>query len=61
MKTKKGLGRKVVNELKYRKITENMFCVICAYLNGDMEWIDAHNYLIPCGICLTEDERLIDY
>ena len=57
----KGLNRKVINQLKYRVLEEEQFIIIMNYLVGNINWLEAHNKLIPLGINLTNDEVLIDY
>ena len=53
--------RKVINNLKYRKLEEQHYTAICKYLNYEITWLEAHNTLIPMGIYLAEDGQLLDY
>ena len=53
--------RKVVNELKHRKIEEKHYKTICKYLNNEIDWLTAHNILIGLGINLTSTGSLLDY
>lgn len=57
----KELNRKVINKLNHRTITKEHIEIIMDYLNGNINWLETHNKLIPIGIYFTEKEILLDY
>lgn len=48
-------------KLRFRQLEEQYLDIIKDYLNGNIEWLKAHNMLIPLGIYLAENGDLMDY
>ena len=50
-------------KLRFRQLEEQHLDIIKDYLNlnGNIEWLKAHNRLIPLGIYLAENGDLMDY
>lgn len=48
-------------KLRFRQLEEQHLDIIKDYLNGNIEWLEAHNRLIPLGIYLEENGDLMDY
>ncbi|MBR0369349.1 MAG: hypothetical protein IJH63_01335 [Methanobrevibacter sp.] len=48
-------------KLRFRQLEEQHLDIIKDYLNGNIEWLKAHNRLIPFGIYLAENGDLMDY
>jgi len=55
------LMRTLQYKLRFRQLEEQHLDIIKDYLNGNIEWVTAHNRLIPLGIYLAKNGDLMDY
>lgn len=52
---------KLIFRLKHRELNTEHMSILMDYINQKINWLDAHNKLIPLGIRLNEDNSIVDY
>lgn len=58
---KKNIKEMVTSLRSFKDNGKAILDIYVAFWSGEMDYITAHNKLIPLGVYLTEDEELLDY